>query len=180
MAQSSDTSIDAGLSGLAVRNAINENLAALFSSNSGATAPSPTVGGMVWLDSGVSPPVLRIRNNANTAWLAVLPETIAASTFWGNSSGSAAAPAAMTAAQARSVLGFPTVTAGLGQWTLVYAAVNTTIFAPSGGTWAWYLLKRSTINGSVNSIDAGVIAGGGNISFGAANQDMFALCWRVS
>jgi hypothetical protein len=54
--------------GLAVRQRINEVLAALQSCNAGATAPVHTRPGMLWLDTSVTPPVLRIRNSLDTAW----------------------------------------------------------------------------------------------------------------
>ena len=91
MAQTGDFDLDTGIGGLAQRVQLNAMVAALLSSNSGATAPSPTVAGMLWLDTGVSPVVLRRRNNANSAWIAVNPETVAANTLWGNATGSAAA-----------------------------------------------------------------------------------------
>jgi hypothetical protein len=71
MAQTASQSLASALSGLAFRNNLNTILAAMFSGNSGPSAPSPTVGGMLWLDTGVSPPVLRMRNNANTDWVTI-------------------------------------------------------------------------------------------------------------
>lgn len=70
MAQTTDYEI-ANSSGLVFRGRVNEVLAAVQSSNSGATAPTSTIGGMLWLDTSVSPAVLRRRNSANTDWLAV-------------------------------------------------------------------------------------------------------------
>ena len=58
--------------GAAVRARINEVIAALQSSSSGASAPTATVAGMLWVDTSVSPPVLRRRNATNTSWDAVL------------------------------------------------------------------------------------------------------------
>jgi hypothetical protein len=58
--------------GLAVRQRLNEILAALHSSNAGATAPTATRPGMIWLDTSQSPPVLRIRNATDTGWEALL------------------------------------------------------------------------------------------------------------
>lgn len=55
-------------SGLAVRVRINEVLAALQSSNAGATAPVATRPGMIWFDTGATPPVLRIRNAGDDGW----------------------------------------------------------------------------------------------------------------
>ncbi len=54
--------------GAAVRARINEVIAALHSTSSGATAPVATTAGMLWVDTSVSPPVLRRRNATNTGW----------------------------------------------------------------------------------------------------------------
>ena len=54
--------------GAAVRARINEVIAALQSTSAGASAPSTTVAGMLWVDTSVSPPVLRRRNATNTDW----------------------------------------------------------------------------------------------------------------
>lgn len=58
--------------GVAVRARINEVIAALQSTNAGASAPSATVAGLLWFDTSVSPPVLRRRNATNTGWDALL------------------------------------------------------------------------------------------------------------
>jgi hypothetical protein len=58
--------------GAAVRARINEVIAALQSTSSGATAPVATTAGMLWVDTSVSPPVLRRRNTTNTGWDALL------------------------------------------------------------------------------------------------------------
>ena len=58
--------------GAAVRARINEVITALQSTSSGASAPSTTVAGMLWVDTSVSPPVLRRRNATNTGWDALL------------------------------------------------------------------------------------------------------------
>jgi hypothetical protein len=58
--------------GAAVRARINEVIAALQSTSSGASAPSATVAGMLWVDTSISPPVLRRRNATNTGWDALL------------------------------------------------------------------------------------------------------------
>ena len=58
--------------GAAVRARINEVIAALQSTSSGATAPVTTTAGMLWVDTSVSPPVLRRRNTTNTGWDALL------------------------------------------------------------------------------------------------------------
>jgi hypothetical protein len=58
--------------GAAVRARINEVIAALQSTSAGASAPSATVAGMLWVDTSISPPVLRRRNATNTGWDALL------------------------------------------------------------------------------------------------------------
>ena len=63
------------LSGLQLVNAINDAVDNLATQASGSTDPSKLSGGVkpysFWLDTGVSPNVLRMRNAANTAWAAV-------------------------------------------------------------------------------------------------------------
>jgi len=70
MPQVTDWSLD-NLPGISFRAQLNGVVEALQSSNSGATAPSPTVPGMMWFDTGVSPAMPRQRNAANTAWVAL-------------------------------------------------------------------------------------------------------------
>lgn len=61
-----DQVIDNG-AGAAVRADINAALAALFTQNSGATAPSVTTAYMLWADTTSG--LLKMRNAANTAWV---------------------------------------------------------------------------------------------------------------
>ena len=58
--------------GAAVRARINEVIAALHSSNAGATAPSSPAAGMLWLDTSLVPPALKRRNATNTDWEVLL------------------------------------------------------------------------------------------------------------
>ena len=71
------------LSGLQLVNAINDALDNLVTNASGTTDPSTLTGGVkpysFWLDTSVSPNVLRMRNAANTAWAAM--GTISANNF---------------------------------------------------------------------------------------------------
>jgi hypothetical protein len=53
----------------AVRADINNNLAALFSANSGSTAPSVTVAFQDWIDTSGADAVWKKRNAANNAWI---------------------------------------------------------------------------------------------------------------
>lgn len=93
--------------GAAYRAAVNAYLQALISASSGPTAPSPTVAGMSWFDTTTL--TLKVRNNANTAWVTVTPETIAASSFWGNKLGVAGALSPITVSEALTMLGLTSV-----------------------------------------------------------------------
>lgn len=175
MAQSSDTSINAGLSGLAVRNGINENLAALFSSSSGASAPSPTIGGMLWLDTLPATPVLRIRNNANTAWLDVVTSDYATATGL-----SVIQAASATAARsALSVPPAPTASTGVGQWASLTSAVGAALVLPAGGTW---VLFAPAYNASGNHAGTtfGVAAGGSTVGSAIAGAAWNGFAWRIA
>lgn len=55
----------------ALRLDLNNHLLAIVSQNSGATAPSVTFAYQFWADTGVTPPMLRQRNAANAAWIAI-------------------------------------------------------------------------------------------------------------
>lgn len=52
-----------------VRADINNNLAALFSANSGNTAPTVTVAFQDWIDTSGTDPLWKKRNAANNAWI---------------------------------------------------------------------------------------------------------------
>ena len=71
------------LSGLQLVNAINDAIDNLVTQASGSTDPSTLSGGVkpfsMWLDTSVSPNVLRMRNAANTAWASM--GTISANNF---------------------------------------------------------------------------------------------------
>jgi len=54
-----------------VRADINNNLAALFSDNSGNTAPSVTVAFQDWIDTSGANPLWKKRNAANNAWITI-------------------------------------------------------------------------------------------------------------
>lgn len=90
--------------GSTFRATLNTTLAALQSSSSGPSSPSPAVAGMLWYDTTSS--ILRRRNTANTAWVEVNADTIAALTVRGNASGSAAAETSVSMASLRTMLGF--------------------------------------------------------------------------
>ena len=58
--------------GAAVRAQINQIVAALRSTSSGATAPTATAPGMLWLDTSTTPPTLKLRNVADAAFESLL------------------------------------------------------------------------------------------------------------
>ena len=149
----------------------NNMLAALFSGNSGPTAPSPTVGGMEWVDTGVTPPVRRVRNIANTAWIAEMPETIPALTLWGNSSGSAAAPAALDATTSRATIGaepISTATSGVPGWfTPITSVSGSALSLPATGTYSFAAYQINGA-GAILSGTFGIGAGGSTVGVGTA------------
>ena len=55
----------------ATRTDINDNLAALFSQSSGNSEPTTKVAFQPWIDTSASPPLWKIRNSTNTAWITV-------------------------------------------------------------------------------------------------------------
>lgn len=67
----------------AVRADINNNLAALFSANSGNTAPSVTVAFQDWIDTSGANPLWKKRNGANNAWITLGTITSSAIAFEG-------------------------------------------------------------------------------------------------
>jgi hypothetical protein len=58
--------------GAAVRAQINQVIAALRSTSSAATAPTATAPGMLWVDTNTTPPTLKLRNVADSAFEALL------------------------------------------------------------------------------------------------------------
>ena len=119
----------------AFRSDLNDALLAVRSTNSGATAPTPTVAGMLWYDTATN--ILKRRNTANTAWIDVNSDTVGATTVRGNASGSAAAQTDVSMASLRTMLGFDlSIASGASgyqifpggmimQWGAVTAAVTT-------------------------------------------------------
>lgn len=68
MAQTSSYDVEND-TGAAVRGRINQIIAALVSSGAGTTPPTDTEPGMLWWDTSVNPPALKIRNLANTEFV---------------------------------------------------------------------------------------------------------------
>lgn len=70
MAQATDYTL-ANQSGANFRSELNSILAAIQSANSGAAEPTNPVAYMLWVDSGVAPALLKMRNGANNGWITV-------------------------------------------------------------------------------------------------------------
>jgi len=70
MSQATDYVL-ANQSGANFRAELNSVLAAIVSQNSGSTAPTTTYAYQWWIDTGVSPALLKLRNSANSAWITV-------------------------------------------------------------------------------------------------------------
>ena len=81
MAQADQTVQDATFP--TVRADINNNLAALFTDSSGATAPTVTVAFQDWIDTSGANPLWKKRNAANNAWITVATITGSAIAFEG-------------------------------------------------------------------------------------------------
>lgn len=61
----------ANQSGANFRAELNAILAAIVSFNSGSTAPTTTYAYQPWIDTGVTPALLKLRNAANDGWITV-------------------------------------------------------------------------------------------------------------
>jgi hypothetical protein len=68
MAQTNTWQVGPAPTGLEMRQGVNEQVAALQSSNSGSTPPTPTVAGMLWFDTSTTPGIMKKRNVANDGW----------------------------------------------------------------------------------------------------------------
>lgn len=61
----------ANQSGAAFRSDLNNALSAIVTQNSGSTEPATMYAHQLWVDNGVNPALLKIRNAANNAWITV-------------------------------------------------------------------------------------------------------------
>lgn len=130
MAQSTDYSI-ANQSGANFRSELNSILAAIVSQNSGSSEPTTTYAYQWWIDTGVSPALLKIRNSADSAWITVGDVTAA------NLGLLSSATAASTYAPIASPTFTGTVTIPSGASITGYlttATAASTYLAKAGGT----------------------------------------------
>jgi hypothetical protein len=155
----------------AFRTDLNDNLAALFSQSSGASAPAVTQPFQPWIDTNTSPATWYIRNAANTGWITI--GTIDATTFStggvtaiaNGGTGKTTATAALSAllpSQAGNA-GKALVTDGsLAAWGLVASGASLQVFT-SSGTYTPTAGKTTflaIVTGGGGDYDPGTASGG--------------------
>lgn len=106
-----------------VRADINNNLAALFSNNSGNTAPTVTVAFQDWIDTSGTDPVWKKRNAANNAWITI-----------GTLTGSTVAFEGTLPSQTGNAGEYLTTNGTVASWAAVPPGSSAEVFT-SSGTW---------------------------------------------
>jgi hypothetical protein len=149
-----------------VRADINNNLAALFSANSGGTAPSVTVAFQDWIDTSGTDPVWKKRNASNNAWITL--GTISASTI---------AFEGTLPSQTSQSGKYLTTNGTVASWGAIPPGSTKEVFTSSG---TWVKPTAGTIalvtiwgGGGSGTRNAGAVAGGGG--GGACVQRLFQL-----
>jgi len=146
-----------------VRADINNNLAALFSANSGNTAPSTTVAFQDWIDTSGANPLWKKRNAANNAWITL-----------GTISGSAIAFQGTLPSQTSQSGKYLTTNGTVASWGVIAQSnvqsflTSTTWTKPSSGTFA---LVRVWGGGGSGGRQNEAGGGGG----GACNEGLYKL-----
>jgi hypothetical protein len=136
-----------------VRADINDNLAALFSQSSGNSAPSVTVAFQPWVDTSSSPPVWKVRNGSNSAWITVGVLDPAGFNAGGITAIANGGTGATTAALALAAL-LPSQTGNAGKalvtdattatWTTINGITSGTAVASTSGTAIDFITIPST------------------------------------
>jgi hypothetical protein len=137
-----------------VRADINNNLAALFTDSSGATAPTVTVAFQDWIDTSGTDPLWKKRNAANNAWITL-------GTISGNSilfSGASTLPS-----QSGNSGKFLTTNGTAASWGSIISGINAADVFASSGNW--------TCPAGVQKVLVTVIGGGGGGGGYAFNVD---------
>ena len=125
-----------------VRADINNNLAALFTDSSGATAPTVTVAFQDWIDTSGTDPLWKKRNAANNAWITVATITGSAIAFEGtlpDQSGNAGE--------------YLKTDGTVATWEPIVSGINAADVFASSGNW--------TCPAGVQKVLVSVIGGGG-------------------
>ena len=131
-----------------VRADINNNLAALFTDSSGATAPSVTVAFQDWIDTSGTDPVWKKRNAANNAWITL-----------GTITGSAIAFEGTLPDQSGNAGEYLKTNGTVATWEPIVSGINAADVFASSGNW--------TCPAGVTKVLVTVIGGGGG---GQANK----------
>jgi hypothetical protein len=136
-----------------VRADINDNLAALFSQSSGNSEPTTTVAFQLWVDTSSSPPVWKVRNGSNSAWITVGVLDPAGFQVGGITPIANGGTGAITAALALAALlpsqagnaGKALVTSGSAvSWTTINGITSGTAVASTSGTAVDFITIPST------------------------------------
>jgi len=151
-----------------VRADINDNLAALFSQSSGSSAPTVTVAFQPWVDTSSSPPVYKIRNGSNSAWITVGVLDPAGFQVGGITPIANGGTGAITAALALAAL-LPSQTGNAGKalvtdattatWTTINGITSGTAVASTSGTAINFINIPSTVS-RITVMFAGVSTSG--------------------
>jgi len=151
-----------------VRADINDNLAALFSQSSGSSAPSVTVAFQPWTDTSSSPPVYKMRNGSNSAWITVGVLDPAGFQVGGITPIANGGTGAITAALALAAL-LPSQAGNAGKalvtdattasWTTINGITSGTAVASTSGTAINFINIPSTVS-RITVMFAGVSTSG--------------------
>jgi hypothetical protein len=147
-----------------VRADINNNLAALFSANSGNTAPSVTVAFQDWIDTSGTDPLWKKRNAANNAWITVATITGSTIAFEGT-----------LPSQSGNAGEYLTTDGTVATWEPIPATASYEAFT-SSGTWtkpAGATVVLVYVWGGGGSGGRGIALGGGGGGGGCCTQRLY-------
>lgn len=68
---------------------------------------------------------------------------------------------------------------GAGQFLYKFVGVSSSYILPSGGTWAYFYIRRSTSTSGITSSGGGIAAGGTNLFATGASEDALSWIWRI-
>jgi hypothetical protein len=176
--------VNANAPAATVRARMNEISAALVSSNSGATAPTTTVAGMLWDDTSITPSVLKKRNVTNDGWITMVPA--ADPTLTGTvtiptpTEGDNTTKAASTAFVTTHAMPKVTTSGGIGNLQTISPAAGTAYTVPAGGTWFVSAQQIGTGGAATLVQSRNVVAGGTSLATPGAGYAWTGFAWKVS
>lgn len=150
----------ANQSGAQFRAELNLILAALQSCAYGATPPTTTTAGQIWIDASGASPVLKVRNALNASWIVIGSLASGGFELAGSSEVGRALIAAASVAAQRSALGLAAgATAGLASMAQAQAGTdNTTLMTPLRVAQAINALVAAVSNLSADAMAATIAA----------------------